>query len=153
MNFQPINPMKKVLPLIFLTLLFSLSGFGQSAQNPSQPQTVSREKTISMLISEVKAARELIKTQDENIIALENQIKSEQENADSLEKSYTAAKSEINSLRTANDALTKAVALNEQTIALLQTDLTKERASKKKWRSRTFKIGATLAAIVLTKVL
>gem|GEM_PF-6422657 len=125
----------------------------QTSSPASNSQIVSKEQTVARLVSEVKAARTLVNAQNDQIAALENQVKTETENSTSLNRSYQNAKSEINSLRAANDALTKAIVLNEQTIALLQGDLREERASKKKWRSRTFKVGATLAAIVLTKML
>jgi len=95
----------------------------------------------------------VINKQPAHITDLEAEGTAEKENSSSLNRSYENAKSEINSLRNANDALTKAVALNEQTIALLQGDLTKERASRKKWQKRTFQAVGTLAAIVFTKIL
>ena len=124
-----------------------------SYSQTSGSSIVTTDQTITFLLVENAASRELIKKQAARIADLELEVVAEKENSESTSRSYEAAKSEITSLRTANAALERAVALNEKTIALLQTDLTKERESKKKWRSRTFKIGATLAAILITKIL
>jgi chromosome segregation ATPase len=148
-------PKTLILIALFLIVIF-IAPIAVNCQtsSPEKPSpTVSKEQTVARLISEVKAARELIRVQNEQIAALENQLQTETENSSSINRSYENAKSEINSLRTANDALEKAVALHTETITLLQSDLIKERQSKKKWRVRTFKIGATLAAILITKVL
>lgn len=125
--------------------------FSQTKDSTTAP-TISVDQTIAFLLGENAASRKLIEKQTARIETLEAELSAEKENSESLSRSYENAKSEITSLRTANAALERAIAINEKTIALLQTDLEKTRASRKKWRNRTIKIGAAIGAIVLSKV-
>jgi chromosome segregation ATPase len=93
------------------------------------------------LIQQNENAREVIGKQEKRITDLEAELAAEKENSASLGKSYESAKSEIVSLKQSNEALSRAVSINEQTIELLQADNAKQRekakkANKEKWKAR-----------------
>jgi chromosome segregation ATPase len=140
--------------LLALTIAGASASYSQTSDlNTAQTPTVTVDQTIAFLLSENETSRQLIQKQTARITSLEAELSAEKENSESTSRSYENAKSEITSLRTANAALERAVALNEKTIALLQTDLEKTRREKKKWRNRTIKLAGTVAVIVLTKFL
>lgn len=113
-----------------------------------------KTQTISFLIEQNKAARDLIEKQDARIADLESEVALEKENGASIAKSYESAKSEIISLKTSNAALARAAWINEQTIATLQTDNAKQRektkrATKQKWEAIAAACGVVILKFIL----
>lgn len=99
---------------------------------------VSNDETISLLLDQNREAKNVIEKQEKRIKDLEAEVSLEKENSASIGTSYEKAKSEIESLKSANDALHKAIAINEQTIAIVQSDRDKwkgkaKKESKEKW--------------------
>lgn len=108
---------------------------------------VSTDETISFLLKQNDNAREVIAAQENRIKDLESEVAAEKENSASIGKSYESAKSEISSLKQSTQALSRAVSLNEQTIALLQADNAKQkdkakRATRDKWKAIAVAAGA-----------
>lgn len=104
------------------------------------------------MLQQNTAANELIEKQKNRITDLEAEISIERENSASVSKSYESAKSEISSLKSSNEALARAVALNENTITLLQADNAKQRdrvkqANKAKWKA--YGVAAVTVALKL----
>lgn len=137
------NIRRQILILTLLIIAASSTSFSQT--QPSQ--IVGKNETVAFLIAENKNARGVIEAQEKHITDLEAQIAGEQEKSESLEKSYLSAKSEIESLRSSNEALRRAVKLNEQTLALLAEDNSKQKekarkAEKKKYQAYLIAIGA-----------
>ena len=146
--------MRKTLRQISIILLLIIAtGCAIYSQTPVSPTVVGKGETVSFLIEQNSNARELIAAQNKRIGDLENELVVERENSASFSKSYAAAASEINSLKTSNAALLKAVALNEQTVALLQTDNAKQREKAKKATREKWKAYAVAAATVAATVL
>lgn len=109
--------------------------------------TVASDETISFLLKQNDNAREVIAAQENRIKELEAEVAVERENSASIGKSYESAKSEISSLKQSNEALSRAVSINEQTIALLQADNQKQkekakRATRDKWKAVAVAAGA-----------
>lgn len=126
----------KTCSVILLLIALNFSVYTQTQNSP----TVSREETVAYLINQNKAANELIAAQKNRITDLEAEVADERENSASLGKSYEAAKSEISSLKSANEALSRAVSINEQTIELLKDENAKQkdkakRANRDKWKA------------------
>jgi chromosome segregation ATPase len=101
------------------------------------------------LIQQNENAREVIGKQEKRIEDLEAELSAEKENSASIGKSYETAKSEIASLKQSNEALNRAVSINEKTIELLRADNAKQRdkakkANKEKWKARA---GAARAVL------
>jgi chromosome segregation ATPase len=115
--------------------------------------TVSADKTIAFLLDQNDKARSLITVQEKRIQDLEALNSAEKENGESIGKSYSAAQSEIASLKSANEALHKAVSLNEQTISLLQTDRDKWKDTAKKEKKAKWKAYAGIAGMIALKFL
>ncbi|HEX8289822.1 MAG TPA: hypothetical protein VF556_17705 [Pyrinomonadaceae bacterium] len=106
----------------------------------TQTETIKTDETISFLLQDNENKRALIFEHQKRITYLETQIALEQENSTSLGKSYDAAQTEISFLKKSNEAYTRAIATNEQTIAMLQSDNVKQRekakkAVKDKWKA------------------
>lgn len=93
----------------------------------------------------------MIEKQKVRINDLENEVIASAEISQSIGKSYESAKSEITSLKQSNEALSRAVALNENTIALLQTDIAKQKEKAKKARSDKWKAYAVAAGVIALK--
>jgi chromosome segregation ATPase len=128
-------------------------GFKVYSQTKSS-SIVTIDETISFLLKENEEAKTLIGAQETRIKDLESEVAVERENSASVGKSYEAAKSEIVNLKSANESLRKAVALNVQTIALLETDNAKQKekakkATKDKWKA----YGVTAITIALSYLL
>lgn len=136
---------------LLLTLITALNfnGFSQTSDSP----TVPKGQTVSFLIEQNENARDLIEKQNTRISDLENELIVEQENSASIGKSYETAKSEISSLKSSNDALARAVSINEQTISILQTDNAKQRDKAKKANQAKWKAIAALAGVIALKFL
>ncbi len=155
--------MKKLILLIFLTLgltiAASLPCYSQTSDLPTAPTVqnetiVGKNETVSFLIRQNKNAREVIAAQEQRISELEAEVALEQENSQSVGKSYEAAKAEIVNLKSANESLRKAVATNEQTIALLQSDNAKKTEKAKKATKAKYKAyGVTVITLLLTYLL
>ncbi len=131
---------RKLILLACLSLNLIIAASSQSYSQTSDLKTVPKNETVSFLIEQNKNARELISVQENRIAELETEVALERTNSESIGKSYEVAKSEIVSLKSENESLRKAVALNEQTIALLQTDNVKQKekakkATRDKWKA------------------
>ncbi len=98
-------------------------------------------------------ARGLIAVQDAAIKDLESLAALERENSASIGKSYEFARSEIVSLKTSNQALARAVAINEDTIAKLKTDNEKQREKAKSAARAKWKAIAVAASVIVLKFL
>lgn len=108
---------------------------------------------MSFLIEQNKNARDLIEKQNTRIADLENELIVERENSASVVKSYDSAISEISSLKSSNESLSKAVAINEQTISILQADNVRQREKAKKANLGKWKIIAAAAGVIALKFL
>lgn len=75
----------------------------------------------------------------------------ERENSASVSKSYELARIEIASLKQSNEALSRAVAINENTIALLQLDNQKQREKVKAANKAKWKAIAVAASVIALK--
>ena len=149
---KPNTAMKKLalkIPLL-LTLIIA-ANFASFSQTPDSP-TVPKGQVVSFLIEQNKNARDLIEKQNTRISDLETEVAFERENAASLGKSYESAKSEISSLKTANEALARAVAINEQTVSILQTDNAKQRDKAKRAVRDKWKVILVAAGIFALKL-
>lgn len=119
----------------------------------SNSNIVSTDETVAFLLNQNKEAKNVIASQEQRITDLEAELTLERENSASALKSYESAKTEIANLRSANESLRKAVSLNEQTIALLQTDNAKQSEKAKKAMKAKWKAYAALAGVIVLKVL
>lgn len=140
----------KIMMLVTLIIAPNLYHFSQTSGSP----TVSKTQTVAFLIEQNKNARVLISKQENRIKDLESELAEEKENSNSLFKSYESAKSEISSLRESNAALTRAVAINENTIAILQEDNKKQRdkaknATKKMWQAIAVAAGSIALRFII----
>ena len=135
--------------VVFALILFSaLPNFSQT----SDSTTVGKNETVSFLIQQNENARTLISSQEKRIADLENELMTERENSGSLVKSYDAAKSEIVNLKSSNEALSRAVAINESTIAVLKDDNAKQREKAKKANRDKWKAILVAAGVVAIKL-
>lgn len=141
---------------IFLTsialLLIIAASFNVYTQTLTS-NTVKTDETVSFLLQQNQAANELIEKQKNRIADLENELIVERENSASIGKSYESARIEISALKSSNEALTRAVALNEQTIELLKADNTKQRDKAKQANKAKWKAYAALAGVIALKFL
>lgn len=135
--------------LLVILIAASLNVFTQTRSS----SIVTTDETISFLLDENAKAREIIAAQEKRITDLEAQTAAEKENSDSIERSYNLAKSEIDSLRRANDALSRAVTLNEQTIALISSDRDKWKTEAKKQKKGKYKAYLIAAGAIALKLL
>ena len=140
------NSILKIFSVMLLLIALNSSVFSQTRDS----NTVGKDETVAFLINQNKAANDIIEKQNARIADLESQITVEQENSASIGKSYESAKTEISSLKSSNEALTRAVTLNENTVALLQQDNAKQRdkakqANKAKWKA--YGVAAVAVAI------
>jgi len=119
----------------------------------SASKIVTKAETVAFLIEQNKSANDLIEKQNSRINDLENELIVERENSASVSKSYELAKSEITSLKQSNEALARAVSLNEGTIALLQADNQKQRDKVKQANKAKWKAIAAAAGVIVLKVL
>ena len=122
--------------LMLLVLIIALNSVSFSQTKSSN--IVTTDETISFLLKENKESKNSIAAAENRIADLESELIVERENSASISKSYETAQSEITSLKSSNTALARAVAINEDTIAKLQTDNAKQRgkvknANKTKW--------------------
>jgi hypothetical protein len=154
----------KTFLILALLTAFSLNVFTQTvssntAQASPSPapqavtETIKTDETISFLLADNENKRALIFEQQKRITDLESQIAVEQENFASIGKSYESAKTEIVFLKKSNEALVRAVATNEQTIALLQSDNAKQREKAKKANNAKWKAYAAAAAAIALQFL
>lgn len=95
----------------------------------------------------------MLAAQEARIADLESEVAVEKENSASVSKSYESAQFEITSLKKSNEALARAVAINEETIAKLQTDNAKQREKAKKANADKWKVVAVAAGVVILKFL
>ena len=95
----------------------------------------------------------MIEKQTARIADLESELASEKENSASVSKSYESAKTEISSLKISNEALARAVRINEGTIALLQEDNAKQRDKAKRATRDKWKAIAVAAGVIALKFL
>jgi chromosome segregation ATPase len=133
-----------------------LPSYSQTSNSPNAPNSKSKptnQKTIDFLLDQIDGANTVIEANKTNIAALEAEIKLEKENSASLNNSYEAAKREIVALRTANDALQKAVELNNQTITLLKSDNEALKLKNKRLKKDKLRAYAVALGIFLIKVL
>lgn len=135
--------------LLLILIALNLNVFTQTRNS----SIVTTDETIAFLLDENKKAREIIAVQEKRIADLESEVSLERENAGSIQQSYDSAKSEIDSLRRANDALSRAVTLNEQTIALLQSDRDKWKDEAKKQKKGKYKAYLIAAGAIALKLL
>jgi chromosome segregation ATPase len=162
---MPRKIMRNCKTLIFQTILiltfiggiaFALPSYSQTSNSPNAPNSKSKptnQKTIDFLLDQIDGANTVIEANKTNIAALEAEIKLEKENSASLNNSYEAAKREIVALRTANDALQKAVELNNQTITLLKSDNEALKLKNKRLKKDKLRAYAVALGIFLIKVL
>lgn len=153
----------KTFQILALLIALSLPVFTQTNDSstataspapPNRTETVIKtDETISFLLIQNENAREIIQKQKTRIKDLETENALEQENSASISKSYETAKIEIASLKQSNEALFRAVATNEQTIALLQSDNTKQREKAKNANKAKWKAYAVAAGVVALKFL
>lgn len=115
--------------------------------------TVSLDETIAFLLKQNADAKDVIAAGDKRIADLEAELAVEKENSASISKSYDSAVSEISSLKTSNAALARAVAINEDTIAKLQTDNQKQRDKAKRATRDKWKVIAVGAGVIALKLL
>jgi len=125
------------------------AGYSQTQSS----NTVPADQTVTFLIDQNEKARALIAAQETRIKDLEAEVAAEHENGESLSKSYTAAEAEITALRQANEALHKAVAVNVQTVAMLQTDRDKWKDKSKHERNSKYKAYVVIAGVIALKLL
>lgn len=144
---------RKIQLIIFLTLTLIIASNSNVFSQTSDSKIVSKTETVSFLIEQNKNARVLIAEQEKRIADLEAENAVEKENSASIGKSYESAKSEITSLKQSNNALARAVAINESTIAALQTDNAKQREKVKKANADKWKAVAVAAGVVILKFL
>lgn len=144
---------RKTILLIFLvpTLLIALTSNGFSQTSDSK--IVGKAQTVAFLIEQNKAANDLIEKQAARIADLEAELVAERENSASIEKSYSLARTEIGYLKQSNEALSRAVAVNEQTIELLKADNEKQRAATRKAKKEKWKAYGVAAVAVALKLL
>jgi peptidoglycan hydrolase CwlO-like protein len=153
--------MKKLFLPILLALIIApaFHSFTQTPNSNTAPSdkvstdTVPADQTITFLIDQNEKAKALITTQETRIKDLEAEVSAERENGESLTKSYAAAQAEISSLKNANESLHKAVTINEQTIALLQSDRDKWKDKAKKETRAKYKAWAVAAGVIALKFL
>jgi hypothetical protein len=143
---------------VFASNVFSQtndSNTATTAQPPAaapSPEPISVDATISYLLTQNETAREVITRQKQRINDLEAEGSVERENSDSLSKSYTSAKSEIASLKQSNEALARAVAINEDTISKLAADNSKQREKAKKATREKWRAYAIAGGILVLKI-
>ena len=142
---------KTILQICLLLTLITALNFAVFSQTSPSP-TVAKGQTVTFLIEQNENARTLISQQEKRIADLENELIVERENSASIGKSYESAKTEIVNLKTSNESLARAVAVNENTIALLQADNAKQREKAKKAKRDKWKIIAAGAALVALKI-
>ena len=143
---------KLILP-IFLVLLLTIVSNSNGFSQTSASKTVSKSETVAFLIEQNKAATDLIEKQTARINDLENELIVERENSASVSKSYELSKTEISALKTSNEALSRAVAINEGTIAILQEDNARQRDKAKKANNAKWKAYGIAAVAVALKLL
>lgn len=143
--------MKKLF-LSILLLLTIANGSNVFSQTKSS-NTVKTDQTIAFLIIENEKANDLIFAQAARIETLETELAAEKENSNSISKSYELSLREISLLKQSNDALTRAVELNEQTIAALSTDRDKWRTEAKKQKKGKYKAIVVAASAIAFKLL
>ncbi len=114
---------------------------------------VSVDETIAFLLKQNSDAKDVIAASDKRIADLESELAVTRENSASIGKSYEAAVSEISSLKTANAALSRAVAVNEDTIAKLQADNAKQRDKAKRANRDKWKAIAVAGGIIVLKLI
>ena len=102
---------------------------------------------------ENKESKNSIAAAENRIADLESELIVERENSASISKSYETAQSEITSLKSSNAALARAVAVNEDTIAKLQTDNAKQREKAKRATGDKWKVIVIAAGIIAVKFL
>lgn len=143
---------KTILQICLLLTLITALNFTAFSQTSDSP-TVPKGQTVSFLIEQNENARSLISQQEKRIADLENELIVEQENSASVGKSYDLAISEISLLKTSNEALARAVAINENTVAMLQADNAKQREKAKRATLGKWKIYAIAAGVIAFKFL
>lgn len=141
---------------LLLTLIIALhyNAFSQTSDSTTAGENetiVGKNETVSFLIEQNENARELIDKQEKRIADLESELAVEKENSASISKSYELAKSGIASLRQSNEALSRAVAINENTIAGLQEDNQKQREKVKAANKAKWKAVAVAASVIALK--
>ncbi len=141
------NFILKISILLTLIIAANFACFSQTLDSP----TVPKGQVVSFLIEQNKNARELIEKQNTRIADLENELIVERENSVSIGKSYELAASEITALKTSNEALARAVAINEQTVSLLQADLALQREKAKRAVRDKWKVILVAAGVVALK--
>ena len=117
----------------------------------SDLKVVSKAETVSFLLQQNENDRALISKQDNRIADLESELIVERENSVSISKSYETAQSEITSLKSSNSALARAVAVNEEVVAKLQTDNAKQREKAKRATGDKWKVIVIAAGIIALK--
>ena len=142
---------RKIILLTFLALALITAATCPLYSQTSSSRIVSKSETVAFLIEQNKSANDLIEKQATRITDLENELIVERENSASISKSYDSAKIEISSLKSSNEALARAVAINEGTIALLQEDNAKQRDKLKKANKDKWKAYAVAAGIIALK--
>lgn len=136
--------------LLALLTAPSLRVFSQTSNSNT---AVSVDETIAFLLAQNNEAKAIIIAQEKRITDLETEAAVERENSASISKSYESAKTEIASLKSSNEALARAVALHENTIALLQTDNAKQKDKAKKATREKYKAYAVAGVVVVLKFL
>lgn len=150
----------KLSILLGLTIAIVSGACGQTPDsttaNSEQPavtgkQSVTTDQTVSFLLDQNEKARQLIVAQEKRVKDLEAESAAERENGESVGRSYAAAQAEISALRSANESLHKAVALNEQTIAMIQSDRDRWKDKAKKEKSAKYKAYIVAAGVIALK--
>lgn len=150
------NPILNISAVLILTIAASCAAFSQTSVSTTAPRNetvVGKNETVSFLIEQNEAARLVIAASEKRINDLEAEVAATRENSASVSRSYESAKSEITALKFSNEALSRAVAINEDTINKLREDLDKQREKAKKATRDKWKAIVVAGGIIAVKLL
>ena len=142
---------RKTILLICLSAVLTIAANSKIYSQTSDSKIVSKAETVSFLLQQNENDRALISKQENRIADLESELIVERENSASISKSYETAQSEITSLKTSNAALARAVAVNEEVVAKLQTDNAKQRERATRATGDKWKVIIIAAGIIALK--
>lgn len=140
-----------ILKISLLTILI-IAGISPLFSQTSSSKVVSKSETVSFLIEQNKNARDLIEVQNARIKSLEAEVAAEKENSRSITVSYDFAVREIDALKKSNEALSRAVAMNESTIEMLKADNDKQKAKVKKANKEKVKAYIVAGVAIALKI-
>ena len=126
----------------------------EASEVSKETQALLLELRIQKLIGEVKAGREVISRQREELAAADSQLSAEKENSASLERSKGLANVEIGHLRTAIGYQSEALNAKSETIAVLKErngELKREASKNRKRALWASAASVALGAFMLLK--